>query len=269
MTGRCPFGRRSPCLHRTATLPTCKRSPGSRSVGCDVIELAVIDLAGTLVRDDGAVEGAFLEALRAVDEIGDGAPDDALRETVRGTMGRSKIAVFRELVGDEQRAQAANRAFEEAYARRIAEGETTALPTAHDALHQLRDAGVLVAVTTGFSAETRDALLANLGWADLVDLALSPTTELRGRPAPDLVLGALLRLGVDDVRFVAVAGDTTNDLFSGHRAGARVIAGILGGAHSRTELALAPHTHILDSVGEFAEIVVATRPQALQPVELS
>ena len=238
-----------------------------------MIELAVIDLAGTLVRDDGAVEGAFVDALRAVGEIGDGLPDEALRETIRGTMGRSKIAVFRELVGDEQRAQAANAAFEAAYAQRIADGETAALPTAHDALHQLRDAGVHVAVTTGFSAHTRDALLAHLGWADLVDLALSPTSELRGRPAPDLVLGALLQLGVEDVRFVAVAGDTTNDLHSGHRAGAKVVAGILGGAHSRTELELAPHTHILESVGEFGEIVVATRSEALdvvgQPVELS
>jgi phosphonatase-like hydrolase len=237
-----------------------------------VIELAVIDLAGTLVRDDGAVEGAFLEALRAVDAIGNDSPDDALRESVRATMGRSKIAVFRELLGDEQRAQAANAAFEDAYARRIEAGETTALPTAEDALRRLREASVLVAVTTGFSAPTRDALLANLAWLDLVDLALSPTVELRGRPAPDLVLGALLRLGVEDVRFVAVAGDTTNDLNAGYRAGAGIVAGILGGAHSRDELERAPHTHVLDSVGEFAEAVVATRAVALdrirQPVEL-
>jgi len=224
-----------------------------------MIELAVIDLAGTLVRDDGAVEGAFLDALRAVDEIDAGVPDAALLETIRGTMGRSKIAVFRELLGAEERALAANAAFEAAYARRIAAGETTALPTADAALGELRDAGVLVAVTTGFSAETRDTLLASLGWADLVDLALSPTPELRGRPAPDLVLAAVLRLGIEDVRLVAVAGDTTNDLHSGHRAGAGIGAGILGGAHSRHELERAPHTHILESVGAFAALVVATR----------
>jgi phosphoglycolate phosphatase len=225
-----------------------------------VIELAVIDLAGTLVRDDGAVEGAFLEALQSVGAIGDGPPDDALLDTVRGTMGRSKIAVFRELLGEEQSAQTANTAFESAYARRIEAGETTALPTADEALRDLRDSGVLVAVTTGFSAQTRDALLTSLGWSALVDLALSPTGDLRGRPAPDLVLGALLQLGVEDVRFVAVAGDTTNDLEAGHRAGAGIVAGIIGGAHSRDELERAPHTHILDTVGEFAEVIIATRP---------
>jgi phosphonatase-like hydrolase len=224
-----------------------------------MIELAVIDLAGTLVRDDGAVEGAFLDALRTVDEIDGGAPDVALLEAIRGTMGRSKIAVFRELLGEEERALAANAAFEAAYARRIAGGETTALPTAHAALRELCDAGVLVAVTTGFSAQTRDALLVSLDWADLVDLALSPTPELRGRPAPDLVLAAVLRLGIEDVRLVAVAGDTTNDLQSGQRAGAGIVAWILGGAHTRAELERAPHTHILESVGAFAALVVATR----------
>lgn len=228
-----------------------------------MIELAVIDLAGTLVRDDGAVEGAFLDALRTVDEIGSGAPDLPLLETIRGTMGRSKIAVFRELLGEEQRAQEANTAFEAAYGRRIEAGETTALPTAQDALLTLRDAGVHVAVTTGFSAQTRDALIESLDWADLVDLALSPTPELRGRPAPDLVLGAILRLAVDDVRSVAVAGDTTNDLHAGHRAGAGIVAGILGGAHPRDALERAPHTHILETIGDFAELVLENRPAAL------
>jgi phosphonatase-like hydrolase len=227
------------------------------------IELAVIDLAGTLVRDDGAVEGAFVEALTAVEAIGEAGPDPELLEVIRGTMGRSKIEVFRELLDDhEGRAQAANAAFEAAYARRIEAGETTALPTALDALTSLRDAGVRVALTTGFSAETRDALLESLGWTSLVDLALSPTDELRGRPAPDLVLGALLRLRVDDVQRVAVAGDTTNDLRAGHRAGAAIVAGILGGAHTRGTLETAPHTHILDSVGEFAHVVIGERANA-------
>jgi phosphoglycolate phosphatase len=228
-----------------------------------VIELAVIDLAGTLVRDDGAVEGAFLDALRAVDAIDEGHPDRELIEIVRGTMGRSKIAVFLELLGDESRAQAANTTFETAYAGRIQAGETAALPTAGEALNQLRDAGILIAVTTGFSAETRDALLESLGWIPLVDLALSPTDQLRGRPAPDLVLRALLQLRVDDVRHVAVAGDTTNDLHAGHRAGAGIVAGVLTGAHSREALEAAPHTHIVASVGEFAALACATASHAV------
>jgi phosphoglycolate phosphatase len=227
-----------------------------------MIELAVIDLAGTLVRDDGAVEGAFLDALRSVDGMLDGAPREELMEILSDAMGRSKIVVFRELLGDERLAQSTNAVFEDAYARRIEAGETTPLPTSEEALANLRESGVLIAVTTGFSARTRDALLESLGWVELVDLALSPTEELRGRPAPDLVLGALLQLRVSDVRDVAVAGDTTNDLWSGTRAGAGIVAGVLSGAHTRETLAAAPHTHLVDTIGEFADLVCA---QAAMP----
>jgi phosphoglycolate phosphatase len=222
-----------------------------------MIELAAIDLAGTLVRDDGAVEGAFIDALRAVGAVTDGAPDDELVTIVRGTMGRSKITVFREMLDDAEHADAANVAFEEAYERRVRRGETTALPGAEEALLQLRENGVRIAITTGFSARTRDLLLETLDWTSLVDLALSPSAELRGRPAPDLVLAALIQLRVDDVRRVAVAGDTTNDLLCGHRAGARIVAGVLTGAHDRSSLERAPHTHLLDSIEEFPSLVLA------------
>ncbi len=212
------------------------------------IELAVIDLAGTTVRDDGAVEGAVLEALESVGIMHSGAPDESLLGFVRGTMGMSKIAVFRKLAGDEARAQAANAAFEEAYARRIEGGEIDALPGSEDAFQTLQENGVRISVTTGFSPATRDLLLETLGWTESVDLALSPDSDLRGRPAPDLVLASLLRLRIDDVRAVAVVGDTVNDLLAGQRAGASILVGVLTGAHDRATLEAGPHTHLLDSI---------------------
>ena len=63
-----------------------------------MIRLAVLDLAGTTVRDDGAVEAAFVEALR---QTGAGPDADGFPrrlEYLRTTMGRSKIEVFRELI---------------------------------------------------------------------------------------------------------------------------------------------------------------------------
>ena len=77
------------------------------------IALACLDMAGTTVRDDGAVIAAFLAALRAA-PVPEGTELDAAMEYARTTMGQSKIEVFRSLLGDERRAQAANRAFEAA-----------------------------------------------------------------------------------------------------------------------------------------------------------
>ncbi len=76
-------------------------------------------------------------------------------------------------------------------------------------------------LTTGFARVTQDAILAALGWTDLADLTLCPADAGgRGRPCPDLVLTALLRTrAADDVRRIAVAGDTSSDMLSGTRAG--------------------------------------------------
>jgi phosphonatase-like hydrolase len=172
---------------------------------------------------------------------------------VKETMGRSKIEVFTELLGD--RAVAANQAFERAYETRVRGGEVTPITGAERALDELQKGGVQVCLTTGFSPKTRDLLLEALGWASRADLVLSPVDAGRGRPYPDMVLTAVMRLGVDDVRDVAVAGDTANDLWSGWRAGAGVVAGVLTGAHGREELERAPHTHIIDSVADLPGLV--------------
>jgi len=221
------------------------------------ISLAVLDLAGTTVQDDGAVEAAFVDALGTVD-AGPGTDGfDGRLDYLRTTMGRSKIEVFRALLGDEARAASANRAFEAAYGSRVAAGAVHPIDGAEAALAALRDGGLRVCLTTGFSPATLDALLVALGWRDRVDLALAPGPGTRGRPHPDLILRAVLALEVEDVRAVAVTGDTASDLEAGTRAGASVVAGVLTGAHGRAELSAAPHTHLLDSVADFPAVCLA------------
>ena len=221
-----------------------------------MIRLAVLDMAGTTVRDDGIVERCFEEALGDMGITVADARWPTFLDVVHETMGRRKIDVFRGLFGDEEEAQRGNAAFETAIMARIGRGEIEALPGAVDAIAELRARDVKVCLTTGFSGETQQALVDHLGWSDLVDLTLSPGgASGRGRPYPDLVLNAVLRMRIDDVRAVAVAGDTANDLLSGWRAGASIVAGVLTGAHSSAELAAAPHTHILPSVADLPAVV--------------
>ncbi len=214
-----------------------------------VITLACLDLAGTTVSDDGVVETAFRQA---VDD-----PTENDIAYVRETMGMSKIVVFRNLFqGDETAAQAANKRFEMAYIEML--DRVVPIDRARDTIDTLRLRGIHVCLMTGFSTMTRDALLEALGWRDAADLTLTPEEAYgrRGRPHPDLVLTAALRLGVDDVRHIAVAGDTANDLLAGWRAGASLVAGVLTGAHDRATLAAAPHTHLLDSIVDLPAVIV-------------
>ncbi len=214
------------------------------------IRLVALDMAGTTVADDGAVEEAFQRALDAVGLVAANLMDDPA-SYIRRTMGQSKITVFTELLGgDRHLAEQANIAFESAFDQAVDRGEVAALPGAADTLTWLRDAGMRICLTTGFSPATRDRIVGELGWDGLVDLTLSPVDAGRGRPWPDMILQAVLRLHIDDVAEVAVVGDTTSDLVAGSRSGASMVVGVLTGAHDRTELETAPHTHIIDSVAD-------------------
>ena len=231
------------------TITTPAASAGSSATTVPV-ELVVLDMAGTTVVDDGIVEQAFERAARrtGLDSV---RPLEESLQYVRDTMGQSKIEVFRHLTdGDEEAAHAANNAFEDAYAELIDEIGVDPITGAADAIDALRASGIKVALTTGFSPITRDAVLARLGWQ--VDAALSPADAGRGRPAPDLVLAAIVATGANSVASVVVIGDTMSDMLSGRNAGAGLVVGVITGAHSREQLEAAGADIVLDSVRDLA-----------------
>lgn len=223
------------------------------------IQVAVLDMAGTTVADDGLVVRAFEAAATAAGLPAAGDERDRARRYVLDTMGQSKIVVFRALFGTEDRAQRANVEFERAYAELIDNGHAAPIAGAAEAITELREAGIKVALTTGFSPVTQDKLLAALGWQQLADLALAPGAGVRSRPYPDLVLTALMRLQADSVDNVAVLGDTSTDVESALRAGAAIAAGALTGAHSEEDLRAAGATHVVGSVVDFADLLLTTR----------
>lgn len=218
------------------------------------IELLCLDIAGTTVDDGTAVLDAFGAAADAVGLAG--ADRERGLEHARATMGQSKIEVFRSILGgDEARAAAANEAFEAAYGGFVDDGRTHPMPGAAELFAWARDRGIKVGLTTGFAPATRERIIAALGWGDVVDLRLSPADAGRGRPHPDMILTAVVRLGIGHVAAVAVAGDTRSDVESGWRAGAGIVAGVLSGTGTRDDFAGTPATHVLDSVADLRPLV--------------
>ena len=219
------------------------------------ITVVCMDMAGTTVADDGSVMAAFAAAAAEFGLVPDAPGYDDAIQFVQDAMGRSKIEVFRQLLGREDSAQRANRIFEDRYAASVRAGLIAPLPGAVETMTALRAAGVKVCLATGFAPVTRDALLDALGWRPLIDLALSPADAGRGRPWPDLPLTALLRLGGGAVSELAVVGDTASDVESGLRAGAGLVAGVTTGAGSRESLTAAGAPHILESIGELIQLI--------------
>lgn len=160
-----------------------KLSSTEKLSNTEKLNLIVLDMAGTTVADGGLVEQAFSAAAGRLG-VEPGSADHAEKlDYVRATMGESKISVFRHLFGDEDRAQQANTAFEEAYGELVDGGRIAPIPGAREAIERLKGEGRTVVLSTGFARTTQDAILAALGWQDLVALTLCPADAgRRGRP---------------------------------------------------------------------------------------
>ncbi|HEX4017294.1 MAG TPA: HAD family hydrolase [Frankiaceae bacterium] len=172
------------------------------------IRLVALDMAGTTISDDGVVLDAFHEALADANIMAGSPAFAAAQQIVQETMGRSKIEVFRRVLGAEPAAARATTVFETAYEQAVRGGRVHAISGAQTLLGLLRADGIKTCLTTGFSPVTRDLLLKQLGWEQAADLVLSPADAGRGRPHPDLLWTAMLRCGAltgadDDARLRA------------------------------------------------------------------
>lgn len=227
--------------------------------GAIPVKLACLDLAGTTIGDVAMVERAFAEAIATQGIVpGTGAYARAMVHVHRAR-GCPKIDVFRRIFPDNEiQAQAANLTFERAYEDVIERNGLVPMPGVVEALDKLKDAGIKIALITGFSDSTLSRVLSLLDWSDRLDLALCPSNTSRGRPWPDMILSAFLRLGLDDVREIAVAGDSESDMLAARRAGASVIAGILTGVHSKQRLLNSGATHILDSMADLPSLLLSS-----------
>lgn len=224
------------------------------------VDLAVFDLTGTTVLDDGAILSAYRSAL---DRHGISFSDAELAEM----RGASKSAVFqtlaeRHLGGTMEKsavfavAEAAHRTFQEMLRDAYTHGPMAEVPGAEAAIRWLRDRGVKTAATTGLDRELRDQVLTRLGWRDgLFDALVSPDEVPQGRPAPYMIFTAMMRAGVTDVRRVAVVGDTPLDLRAGVNSGAAWVVGVLTGAHGLDTLGATHHTHLLGSVASLPDLL--------------
>jgi phosphoglycolate phosphatase len=223
-----------------------------------VIELVALDMAGTTIDDHGAVYVALAESVR---ETGATVADDDLQRW----MGTDKVTAITALMGlggqeaTRERVAAAFERFRGILAESYVATPPIALSGVADALVELRDRGIRVALTTGFDDAVALPLLESLGWsigpgdAHILDAVVTTSEVAAGRPAPYMIHRAMEKTGVRDVRRVLAAGDTIVDLEAANNAGV-IGVGVLTGQLTREQLASAPHDHILASVAEIPSL---------------
>ena len=221
-----------------------------------LVDLVVLDIAGTTVQEHGSVYVALHDAVAAA-----GGEPSSL--DVAHWMGADKHEAIAALLSTDLRTRAGvtrrslsstkTSALEQAYRQR----PPTPMDGVPQALARLRRQGVKVALTTGFTREVTSSLLGSLGWDDAVVDAVVTVDDVRdGRPAPYMIFRSMEVAAVTDVSRVLVAGDTTRDLQAGTNAGAGFVVGVLSGAMTAAALGRVRQTHLLAGVGDIPHLVL-------------
>jgi phosphoglycolate phosphatase len=220
------------------------------------LTLVCFGLVGTLVADDGTIERAFAEAI-ATQGVVSGTSDFArCMAQVHRSRGRTSSDILASLFPDNlARAQAAKLAYDRSLAGGLARAEFRPAPRATAVLGELAEAGHRICITTMLPRREATSMVHTAGWRDLITATLTADDVPRGCPAPDLALAAMLRVGVGDVREVAMVHATGAGVECGRRAGASVIVGVTSGPHPAPRLRAAGATHILDSVAGLPSIL--------------
>lgn len=202
-------------------------------------KLAVFDVAGTTVLDNDAV----VECLTKVLEDHIAVP----RAAVLAVMGLPKPTAIRRLLAArvdldhdalDFTVDEIHRRFRSAMIERYRTGPLAPADGAEQVFAVLRQAGVRVALDTGFSRDILEMVLSRLGWHDQrhIDFSIASDEVARGRPYPDLIHRAIALAQVTDAAQVVKIGDTPSDIEEGLAAGCGLVVGVAYGTHTRQEL---------------------------------
>jgi len=222
------------------------------------VSLVCCDVVGAAAVEGSVLERAFVEAIATQGVVtGTAAYVKAMVQFDR-TQGWSPADVMHVMFPeDEIRAQAANLSFERSFQAAVDRFGALPLPGANDALAKLAAAGTKVCLMSCLSRPALSLIMERLAWWQRGDLVLCADDVARGFPWPDLVLTAILRLGIGDVRDVAVVTASESGILSARRAGARFVIGVLSGVQDGSRLRRAGATHLLADLGELPDLLAA------------
>jgi pyrophosphatase PpaX len=128
-----------------------------------------------------------------------------------------------------------------------------------------RARGVRIAAATSHGA-TAEACLVHTGLYQYLDCLVTQEEVRRLKPHPDLILHALMLLGVDPQRRdgdVLYVGDSRLDIEAGRAAGVRTI-GITGGVSTEAEIRNAGPDHVIHSFLEMRRFAVVPESVAVE-----
>jgi phosphonatase-like hydrolase len=224
------------------------------------IQLVVFDIAGTTVRDNGQVAGAFISAFR---DFGFEMPLAEVKK-VMGFRKIDAIALLLEKFAPEYKD-------DEIFIDRVHirfidkmidfyrnDEDLAPLPHVEEVFASLHRQGIRIALNTGFTRSITDTILHRLRWDNrnrYIDKVICSDEVTHGRPYPDMIQTLMDDLGIPSPDKVLKIGDTEVDVEEGRNANCGTVVSVTTGAYSRQQLEEYQPDFIIDDLRELLPII--------------
>jgi len=224
-----------------------------------MIKLVVFDMAGTTVDEDNVV----YKTVRAV--INEAGYDFSLEQVLEFGAGKEKEQAIRDVLAldgqphTDEEVLAIFGNFKSRLAQAYAELDVREQPGASQVFLKLREAGIKVALNTGYDRATAEGLLSKIGWevGTDIDALVTASDVTNGRPEPDMITKAMADTNIESEASVAKIGDSQIDIHEGQNAGCGMTFGVTTGSQTADLLQIANPTKVVESLSEMCEFILA------------
>nr|WP_321415011.1 phosphonatase-like hydrolase [uncultured Allomuricauda sp.] len=219
------------------------------------IQLAVFDMAGTTVNEDNVVYKTVRAALAK------NGVDVSLDTVLEFGAGKEKFKAITDiLVRTKTNEVDANAVFKD-FKGMLEEAYANLKVTSYDGIEELfkllKAKNVRVVLNTGYDQKTANTLLDKLGWVpgNQIDAVITADDVIKGRPSSEMIDKAMEMFGITQPENVLKAGDSVIDIEEGKNANCGWTVGVLTGAQTREQLAIAEPSIILESLADLEEVL--------------
>lgn len=132
-------------------------------------------------------------------------------------------------------------------------GNVSVFPKVYETLEELKARGIRMAIATSRGSNSLGTFLERFDMARFFEDKVTATDKLPAKPAPDIVLALLDRMGISKDETLVI-GDTIFDIGMGNAAGCRTCA-VTWGNHSAELLQTASPTYTINDITQILDIL--------------
>lgn len=230
------------------------------------IKLCVFDMAGTTVNEDNLVYKTVRDAInQALSDEDKTAQEVDLDICLAFGAGKEKRQAINDILNESNIAgdkveSLTDTAFT-IFKTRLAKAYTAETLAPFDSMlelfNKLKVTGRKVVLNTGYDSTTANKILSILGWSvgREIDALITADDVTNGRPAPDMIMLAMDKFGIEDSQQVLKAGDSSIDIEEGKNANCGLCIGVLTGAQTRAQIEKSSPDIVLDTLTDLAQLI--------------